>query len=67
MTDEELAQERQLAHDRNSGAAVEGKDGTSIVGKGNSKIVVYLAWLAVGIPMIYGFWNTIQKAIQLFR
>jgi MFS family permease len=67
MTDEELAQERQLAHDRNSGIVTEGKEEVSVVGKGNSKVVVYLAWLAVGIPMIYGFWNTIQKAVQLFR
>ncbi|MEN6522741.1 MAG: OFA family MFS transporter [Anaerolineaceae bacterium] len=67
MTDEELAQERSLAHDKNSGIATTSTEEKAVTVKGNSKVIVYLAWLAVGIPMIYGFWNTIQKAVQLFQ
>lgn len=29
--------------------------------------VVALAWLAVGIPMLWGVWTTIKKASLLFR
>lgn len=32
-----------------------------------SWIVVALAWLAVGVPMLWGIWTTIKKASLLFR
>jgi hypothetical protein len=29
--------------------------------------LVALAWLAVGIPLLWGVWTTLQKAAALFR
>jgi MFS family permease len=37
------------------------------IGAGNHKFKVVIAWIAVGIPLIYGFYNTIMKAIVLFK
>ncbi len=34
---------------------------------GSSWIAVALAWLAVGIPMAWGVWMTLKKALLLFR
>lgn len=28
---------------------------------------VALAWLAVGLPLLWGIWTTLQKAAVLFR
>ena len=65
MTDEELANEKQLAHDRIVPAA----DGNSTVmtGATTRPAVVIAAWAAVGIPLAYGLWNTVQKAVKLFK
>ena len=64
MTDEELAKEKQLAHDRILPAA----DGSLPVTQGaaTSPLVVAGAWAAVGLPLAYGLWNTVQKAVALF-
>ncbi len=64
MTDEELAKEKRLAHDRILPAA----DGSLSVTQGaaTSPAVVAGAWAAVGLPLAYGFWNAIQKAVALF-
>jgi len=64
MTDEELAKEKQLAHDRILTAA----DGDLPAKKGSatSPLVVAGAWAAVGLPLVYGLWNTVQKAVALF-
>ena len=32
-----------------------------------SWVLVGLAWLAVGIPLLWGIWTTLKKAIVLFR
>ena len=29
--------------------------------------LVALAWLLVGIPLLWGIWTTLQKAAALFR
>ncbi len=29
--------------------------------------LVALAWLAVGVPLLWGVWNTLKKAVVLFR
>lgn len=34
---------------------------------GSSWIAVALAWIAVGVPMLWGVWMTLQKAAVLFR
>jgi MFS family permease len=67
MSDEELASERQLAHDRSLAASIgNGKvesTGDAVI----HPVMVFLAWVAVGIPMGYGVWNVIQKAVVLFK
>lgn len=32
-----------------------------------SWVLVALAWLAVGVPLLWGVWTTLEKAIVLFR
>lgn len=68
MTEQELAAERQLAHDKvvasaAGGAAPVVPAGTQV----NKRLTVYLAWLAVGIPMLLGIWITLQKTIVLLK
>lgn len=62
MTDEELEAERKVSHDvpaeHHVIAAVQAKDIT---------LPVILAWLAVGIPFIWGVTQTLIKASVLFR
>lgn len=64
MSDEELAAERKISHEK-------------ALQNGNSKInldaqpmqangLVYVAWLAVLLPISYGVWVTVQKAWALF-
>ncbi len=60
MSDEQLAAERRLAHDSPSAVTA------SSTGSGVSATVV-LAWLAVGVPIAWGVWTTLQKAVVLFH
>ncbi|PRC91662.1 OFA family MFS transporter [Solimicrobium silvestre] len=64
MTAEELAHERQLAHDK---AVTLSMAGTNEVVSSNSVLVAILAWSAVGIPLLFGIWITLQKALILFE
>jgi len=34
---------------------------------GTSWLAVALAWVAVGVPMLWGVWMTLKKAALLFR
>ncbi|MDP2966547.1 MAG: hypothetical protein Q8N39_11035 [Pelolinea sp.] len=67
MTDKELAKEKHLAHDR----TVVSVGGNSAVMTGASSathpVVIIAAWAAVGIPLAYGLWNAVQKAVMLFK
>ena len=65
MTDAELESERMLAHDRAAKNSV-GGDAVVISGKGHQRGLVLAAWLLVGIPLAYGVWNTVNKALVLF-
>lgn len=68
MSEEELAAERQLAHDKVVASAVAGTASAAPAGTQASKLLtVCLAWLAVGIPMLLGIWITLQKTIILFK
>jgi hypothetical protein len=61
----ELAAERAKAHEV---AAPAGVGGTAPGAAGRvSPLVVALAWLAVGIPLLWGIWTTLAKALPLFR
>ncbi len=63
MSDEELAREKQLAHEKSQAAVVAA--GSSGALRGNS-LAATLAWVAVGIPLAYGIWVTLQKSAVLF-
>ena len=63
MTDEELAKEKQLAHERAAASVVTGAGS----GSTTSPITVVLAWSAVGIPLAIGIGITLQKAAVLFK
>ncbi|KTC34367.1 MFS transporter, partial [Pseudomonas putida] len=63
MTDAELKAEQALGHDK-------GTDGTTVLEwKANpaSKPLAVAAWLAVGIPLAWGVWVTLQKTAVLFH
>ena len=68
MTDEELAREKQLAHEKvdASGASLIPQSEMDLIGSGGNPAAVGLAWAAVGIPLLWGVWNTLQKALVLF-
>lgn len=36
-------------------------------GPATSAFLVIVAWIAVGIPMLWGIWMTLRKAALLFR
>lgn len=35
--------------------------------QGTSAFLVILAWIAVGVPIAWGVWMTLQQAALLFR
>ena len=66
MTDEELAEERRLAHERASAADVgtaAGAASTSVT----SPAIVALAWAAVGIPIAWGVYMTLINVSKFFN
>lgn len=61
MTDKELAEEKRLAHESAAKtAAAPGSGGGLSAG-------VVLAWAVVGIPLAWGIWTTVMKAVPLFK
>ena len=66
MSDAELAAERAKAHDI---AATNGQGVTvaAEVTRARFTPVVALAWLAVGLPLAWGVWTTLVKALPLLR
>jgi MFS family permease len=70
MSDAELARERQLAHERaaigpaaDAGSASATAPGSRVSGP----VLLVLAWLAVGLPLAWGVWSTVEKAVVFFR
>ena len=65
MTDAELDAERRAGHERAAGRAGAGSgvNGTGAV----PTPVAVAAWLAVGIPLVWGVWITLEKAFVLFK
>lgn len=49
------------------GAASLAQAGNQAVGTASHPIKVALAWLAVGLPLAYGIWDTVGKAVALFK
>jgi MFS family permease len=63
MTDAELAAEQALGHDK-------GADASTVLewkAAPGSKPLAIAAWLAVGIPLAWGVWVTLQKTAVLFH
>jgi alpha/beta superfamily hydrolase len=47
--------------------ALAGSAGSFDIGRGGLDAKAALAWLAVGVPMLWGAWVTLSKARVLFR
>ena len=69
MTADELAQEKRMAHEKSAADNVATLSAAELeqVGRGGNPVVLGAAWLAVGIPLIWGIALTLQKAVVLFR
>jgi MFS family permease len=65
MTDAELEAERKLAHEAAARTAVSATAARDT--KPSSPATVWLAWLAVGVPIAWGVYITLSKAAVLFR
>ncbi len=65
MTDEELAEERRLAHEKAALAAVVRED-DAVVDDSVAPVVVVMAWAAVGIPLAWGVYRTLQSVAKFF-
>jgi MFS family permease len=64
MTPAELAEEKRLAHDR----AVANDVGSGPGSGGRTPMVlVVLAWAAVGIPLAWGVYRTLQSVLKFFN
>lgn len=63
MTDAELEAERKLSHDKSVAAEAANQNGKAQ----SHPILATVAWIAVGIPISYGVWSTLQKAWILFH
>ena len=68
MSDSELAEEKRLAHEKASAANARA---TRSVADGNVAAVnpalVSMAWLAVGIPLIWGVYRTLLSVAKFFQ
>lgn len=65
MTEQQLAAEKKLAHDRDLVANV--ASAVIVATRATSPTSMVLAWAVVGIPLAIGIWITLQKAVVLFR
>ncbi len=64
MSDEELAREKQLAHERSAASQVAGN--AAAVGSGSLGLSALLAWAVVVIPLGWGVMQTLQKVAKIF-
>ena len=65
MTPEELAHEKKLAHEKASASEVGGNAYGSAVH--SNPLWVVFAWTAVGIPLAWGIYRTLQSAGKFFN
>ncbi len=65
MTDAELAEEKRLAHEKEAASElVHGAGGSH---DAVSPVVVVMAWAAVGIPLAWGVYRTLQIVAKFFH
>ena len=62
MTDAELAAEKKLAHEKMAASEVGGATDRSTV----SPVLVAFAWTAVGLPLAWGVYRTLQSVAKFF-
>jgi hypothetical protein len=65
MSDEELAHEKKLAHERAAADDI-GHGNASVMHQGNSGLAL-LAWAAVGIPLAWGVYRTALSVGKFFN
>lgn len=66
MTDAELAEEKQLAHEKSSASLLQRGQAKGESGA-VSPALVALAWLAVGLPLAWGVYRTLQSVAKFFN
>ena len=66
MSDEELATEKKLAHEKSLSSMI-GAGGSVSTTVNTNPAMTALAWAAVGIPLAFGIWMTLQKAAVFFK
>lgn len=64
MTEEQLKEEKQQADDTHQHFV---RDVEALAHEASHSGMVFLAWLAVWIPLGWGIWMTLQKAVILFK
>jgi len=64
MSDEELAVEKKLAHEKAAASEVGSGPGA---GNATPTFLVALAWLAVGIPLAWGIYKTLLTVAKFFN
>ena len=64
MSDDDLAAEHAKHLPANSNGATTSDGG---IGMGGLSVKAALFWLFVGIPLAWGIWNTVEKALVLFH
>jgi MFS family permease len=67
MTEQQLEDERRLAHDQAARAASVSTTTSGVNGGASSPGVLLAFWLMVGIPLAWGVWITLEKAAALFK
>jgi MFS family permease len=67
MTPGELERERQLARERAAASALPAGGEAATDDNATSPFVLALAWLAVGLPLGWGIFITLGKAVLLFQ
>ena len=65
MTPEELETEKRLAHEKVKASEIQA-DGSHTNTAPSSPIVLLLAWAAVGIPLVWGVYRTLQTVAKFF-
>lgn len=66
MSETELGAERKLAHEK-AAAAAAGAQGGAASGVGGGQGLVVAFWFFVGVPLAWGVWTTVSKALALFH
>lgn len=67
MSDAELEAERRLAHEKSAAATEAAGGARSDEGGRSNPLLIALAWIVVAIPLAWGIYKTIEKAVVMFH